>query len=97
MISFLSGSLWLLEDPAPDPDTLTDMTEPFADGFETSWAVFTIVASLEREGTFGSGGVAGQLVIVLAIVSGLMLSVMPITVVGDAYDHALKRKEMIEV
>jgi hypothetical protein len=63
--------------------------------FDSLWCVFWLVTALGFDGPMGSGGALGKCIIALAILSGLLLTTMPITVIGEAFANAWNRKEMI--
>ena len=88
IILVLSGALWLLE---ADPSSEV----AFEDGFASLWCIFWIVSTLGFDGPMGSGGAPGKMIIAIAIISGLILTTMPITVMGEAFHGAWKRKELI--
>ena len=90
-ILLLSGALWLTE------GNVADSEDRFHDGFDAMWCIFWIVTTLGYDGPMGSGGSPGQCLIAIAIVAGLLLTTMPITVIGEAFRQAWEKKEMIEV
>ena len=90
-ILLLSGALWLTEGRIPDSE------DAFDDGFDAIWCIFWVVMALGFDGPMGSGGGVGQCIIAVAIITGLVLTTMPITVVGEAFREAWERREMIEV
>ena len=45
----------------------------------------------------GSGGGVGQLIIASAIIAGLLLTTMPITIIGEAFRRAWDKREVIEL
>ena len=78
-ILLLSGALWLLEGARPESDA------KFDDGFDALWCVFWIIFTLGYDGPMGSGGGVGQVVLGMAILVGLILTTMPITIIGEAF------------
>ena len=74
-----------------------DRPEPLANAFESMWAVFWVVTTLGFDGHMGSEQAASRLVFALAIVCGLLLTTMPITVLGGAFASAWEQKEVVEV
>ena len=52
------------------------------------------VTTLGYDGYLGSAHPLGRLIICLALVSGLLLTTMPITIIGDAFSLAWEKKEM---
>ena len=66
-------------------------------GFETMWAVFWLVMTLGYDGSLGTGNGYSQVVIALALVSGLVFTTMPITIIGGAFSSAWEQKEVVEV
>lgn len=87
-ILILSGALWLLQGTDADES-------PHSDGFESLWCVFWIVSTLGYDGPMGNGGGVGQCIIAIAIITGLILTTMPITVIGQAFGDAWRKKELI--
>ena len=72
-ILLLSGALFLVDGQAPESGS-----DAFEDGFASLWCIFWIVATLGFDGSMGTGGAAGQGIIAVAIVSGLLFTTMPI-------------------
>ena len=87
-ILILSGALWLVQG-------VDDGEDDHGDGFESLWCIFWIVSTLGYDGPMGSGGAPGQCIIAIAIVTGLILTTMPITVIGQAFGDAWKKKELL--
>ena len=83
--------------PKPTITQLDSPADAFDDGFESMWCVFWIVTTLGYDGRMGTGAAAGQVIIAVAIVAGLLLTTMPITIIGEAFHRAWDRKEMIEI
>lgn len=80
----LSGLLFLVEsgpNDGSDPDA-------FPDAFGAMWCIFWIVATLGFDGSMGTGGQAGQCIIGIAIISGLIFTTMPI-VRAHSSNHAV--------
>lgn len=105
-ILLLGGAMWIFERNLGFIETLEDGTadgphdEGFANAFETLWGVFWLVMTLGFDGHIGSGrSVGGRLVVCAALISGLLFTTMPITIVGDAFIEAwtLKRSRQVEV
>jgi len=69
----------------------------FENAFEAMWAVFWLVTTLGYDGDLGSGAAPGRLVIALALLVGLLLTTMPITMIGGAFASAWDKKEVVEV
>ena len=100
-ILLLSGVLWLAEgdDTSNEPSSGEDgpHDDKFVNSFETMWAVFWLVTTLGFDGYLGDGTVIGRLCIATALVSGLILTTMPITIIGEAFSHAWSKKEIFEI
>jgi len=88
VILVLSGALWLLE---TDPES----EDAFGNAFDALWCVFWLVCSLGFDGPMGTGGVSAKLIIATAVASGLVLTTMPITIIGEAFANAWNRKELL--
>jgi voltage-gated potassium channel len=88
IILVLSGALWLAE---ADPDN----EGAFENATGALWCIFWVVVTLGFDGSMGTGGGPGQIIIGIAIMCGLVLTTMPITVMGEAFQSAWKRKELI--
>jgi hypothetical protein len=73
MIIVLSSALWTVEGDPHDDDAFSNATDAL-------WCVFWLVTALGFDGPMGTGGAAGQCIIAVAILSGLLLTTMPITV-----------------
>ena len=87
-ILILSGGLWLAElDPNHE--------DAFDNALEALWCVFWIVSTLGFDGSMGTGGSLGQVIIAIAIIAGLILTTMPITMIGEAFHTAWQRKEVL--
>ena len=71
--------------------------EPFRDGFEAMWCIFWIVTTLGFDGAYGLEGPAQRLIFASAIISGLLFTTMPITIIGEAFRQAWENKEVLEV
>jgi hypothetical protein len=84
-----TGALWLVE------GTIADHPDAHEDGFDSLWCIFWIVATLGFDGPMGSGGAVGKLIIAAAIIAGLILTTMPITAIGTAFEEAWKKKELL--
>jgi hypothetical protein len=100
-IFILAGALFLAEESAVEQQSNstapTASDERFRNGWETMWVCFWLVATLGYDGYLGSGQAAGRLIIAAAIVSGLLFTTMPITIIGEAFRAAWEKKELIEV
>ena len=57
--------------------------------------VFWLVTTLGYDGSLGTGGAAGQCIVAAALLSGLILTTMPITVIGEAFGNAWQRRELL--
>jgi len=88
MIIVLSSALWTVEGDPHDDDAFSNATDAL-------WCVFWLVTALGFDGPMGTGGAAGQCIIAVAILSGLLLTTMPITVIGEAFANAWSHKEMM--
>ena len=97
MTLLLSGGLFLVEELGPMTVDGAPNEDAFADGFDALWCVFWIMTTLGFDGAMGTGGAAGKCIIAVAILAGLVLTTMPITIVGEAFHQAWDDKEMIEV
>lgn len=101
VIVMLSGVLWIAEgedtsgDPASGEDGPHD--DKFVNSFETMWAVFWLVTTLGFDGYLGEGTFLGRLAIAAALLSGLIFTTMPITIIGEAFSDAWSKKEIIEI
>ena len=49
------------------------------------------------DGHFGTESLPSRLVIALALLAGLLLTTMPITILGGAFASAWEQKEVVEV
>jgi hypothetical protein len=81
---------------------LTSISEPAEEGalqnaFESMWAVFWLVTTLGYDGHLGTGQAYSKLVVATALISGLLFTTMPITVLGGAFATAWEQKEVVEV
>ena len=100
-ILLLSGVLWIAEgdDTSNDPSSGEDgpHDDKFVNSFETMWAVFWLVTTLGFDGFLGNGTFLGRLCIAAALVSGLILTTMPITIIGEAFSDAWSKKEIFDI
>ena len=95
-ILILSGALWLAEE-ATATDEQIAAGETFKDGFEAMYVVFWIVATLGFDGYMGNDSTAHKFIIAASIVSGLIFTTMPITIIGEAFRAAWEKKELLTV
>ena len=101
-IIVFSGTLFLVDGAslealnATDPDRAAGLAA-FDDGWEAMWVCFWLVITLGFDGHLGTGEAGGQLVIAMCLVCGLLLTTMPITIIGEAFRAAWENKELIEV
>jgi len=103
-ILLLAGALWIFERNSAFLESL-DADEAdgphddgFANAFETLWCVFWLVMTLGFDGYIGSGRtIGGRLIVATALLCGLILTTMPITIVGDAFVEAWAMKRATEV
>jgi len=99
-ILVLSGALFLAEGQPYDRSNPYRPTAEgeFRDGFEAMWTIFWIVTTLgTTTGPVGQGTALGRLIIAVAVLSGLLFTTMPITIVGEAFRTAWEKKELLEV
>ena len=100
VIACLGGALFLVENEMMGP-AAPDDEDRFQDGFEAMWAVFWIVSTLGYDGYMGcddyEGSWIAKLIVAAAIISGLLFTTMPITIIGEAFRAAWEKKELIEV
>jgi voltage-gated potassium channel len=94
-ILILAGALYLAEEATLTEEQFTN-GEGFKDAFDAMWVVFWLVATLGFDGYMGADSPAHKLVIAAAIVSGLIFTTMPITIIGEAFRSAWERKEVLE-
>ena len=70
----------------------------FPDAFEAMWLIFWLVTTLDNGSQYeATDNVWTRLVQATAIVAGLLLTTMPITIIGNAFAGAWAKREMIEV
>ena len=75
-----------------DPDCLE-----YSGAFAAMWQIFWLVTSLSAEGTYKRCSPWTRICIAIAICAGVLLTTMPITIIGNAFAEAWEKKEMIEV
>ena len=74
--------------------TAPEETVALENAFESMWVVFWLVTTLGYDGNLGTQGAASQLVIAVALLCGLLLTTMPITIIGGAFASAWEQKEV---
>lgn len=94
-ILILAGALYLAEESTLTEEQMLN-EEGFTDAFDAMWVVFWLVATLGFDGYMGADSPAHKIVIAAAIVSGLIFTTMPITIIGEAFRSAWERKEVLE-
>ena len=77
--------------------SVSDQPQGLPDALESMWLCFWLVTTLGFDGDFGSEQPASRLVIAVALLCGLLLTTMPITVLGSAFASAWEQKEVVEV
>jgi len=78
--------------------------ETFPDVFDSMYAIFWLLLTLGYDGDLGSSMLTGhgvrfesRFLIAAALICGVILTTMPITIIGNAFAAAWEKKEVIEV
>jgi hypothetical protein len=78
--------------------------ETFPDAFDSMYAIFWLLLTLGYDGDLGSSMLTGRgvrfesrFLIAAALICGVILTTMPITIIGNAFAAAWEKKEVIEV
>ena len=70
----------------------------YPDAFEAMWTIFWLVTTLDNGSQYDpTDNASTRTLQAVAIVAGLFLTTMPITIIGNAFAGAWEKKEMIEV
>ena len=77
--------------------TADDEPTPLTTPFESFWAVFWLVLTLGYDGNLGAESTGSRIIIAAALLSGILLTTMPITIIGGAFASAWEQKEVVEV
>jgi len=69
----------------------------FVNMWDAMWAIFWIITTLGYDGYYGFEGWNTRLIYSLAVLTGLVFTTMPITIIGEAFASAWEEKEKLEV
>ena len=76
--------------------------ETFPDVFDSMFAIFWLVLTLGYDGTLGTAMLTGKdvrfesrFLIAAALICGVILTTMPITIIGNSFAAAWEKKEVI--